>query len=94
MKHWGGGIKLIRPDAKTATITEKNIFKLINGKLTESDRVKFREIVNGFLESQKLDAVILGCTELPLVFGDTNDHRIINTLEVLCDGLLEHHFKQ
>ncbi|MEI6228853.1 MAG: hypothetical protein WCP11_02445 [Candidatus Saccharibacteria bacterium] len=93
MKHWGGGIKLIRPDTKTAAKTEQNIFKLINCNLTESDRTKFRKVVNNFIQSQKLDAVILGCTELPLVFGDGDDPRIIDTLKVLCDGLLEHHFK-
>ena len=93
MKHWGGGIKLVRPDAKTAAITEKNIFKLINGNLTRTDRMKFRKLVGDFIQSQQLDAVILGCTELPLVFGDNDDPQIIDTLKVLCDGLLEHHFR-
>ena len=54
---------------------------------------KFRSICKYFIEYQKLDAVILGCTELPLIFPKDLDIRSINSMNVLADALLKIYFK-
>ena len=85
----GPNVSLIRPDAVTAEILEAMIFRTLKGVNTDEDSVDLREIVDRFIVEQELDAVILGCTELPLIFGDHKDERVIDTLEVLAEGLLK-----
>ncbi|MEI6237607.1 MAG: hypothetical protein WCP03_03345 [Candidatus Saccharibacteria bacterium] len=74
-------------------MVEKYIYKQLNNSLTKFERQQFRQLVSRFIKDKKLDAVILGCTELPLVYGDNDDPAIIDTLKVLCDGLLRGYFK-
>ena len=93
IRLWGGGINLVRPDKKTAEIVESYIYKQLNNSLSKSERQHFRNLVNEFIETNNLDVVILGCTELPLVYGNSNNPKIIDTLKILCDSLLEKYFK-
>ena len=94
IRHWGGGIELVRPDLNTAEIIEGYIYKQLNNSLTRLEQQQFRQLVSKLTKDKELDAVILGCTELPLVYGDSNDPVIIDTLKVLCDGLLREYFKK
>lgn len=82
----------VRPNQKLADFAEECIYAELSGKLSETQRKKFKAEVNRFKSYKKLDAVILGCTELPLVFGCVKDDTIIDTLEVLADGLLREYF--
>lgn len=82
------GTVLVRPNKKLANLTERNIRKKLADILTETDRRNFQAAIRNFMEVERLDTIILGCTELPLVFGETNDPTIIDTLDVLADGLL------
>ncbi|MDR0627309.1 MAG: aspartate/glutamate racemase family protein [Bifidobacteriaceae bacterium] len=68
------------------------VFKLLDGKITTADQAAFRDFVEDFRRERDLDAVVLGCTELPVVYGPTTDQSIISTLEVLADGLLAFYF--
>jgi len=81
--------QLIRPSKSTVVQVEKFIFKQLNASLLESEQEEFRSLVKQFQAAEKLDAVILGCTELPLIFGGHKDPSVINTLQVLADGLLD-----
>jgi len=93
-RHWGGGIELVRPNIKIAKIVEGYIYRQLNNSLTEKDGDKFRQLTNNFIKDNRLDAVILGCTELPLVYGSSDDPSIIDTLQVLSDGLLLSYFNR
>jgi aspartate/glutamate racemase len=46
------------------------------------------------MQDNQLEAVILGCTELPLVYGGNSNPKIIDTLKVLSDGLLLSYFNR
>lgn len=85
----GDKFELIRPALAVANQIEKLIFKQLRHRITSADAAAMHDLVYRFLAEQRLDAVILGCTELPLIFGKTNDERIIDTLAVLASGLLE-----
>lgn len=85
-------VTLVRPSATTINKPESLILKQLSGNITELDRDSLRQIVAKFTKAHELDAVILGCTELPVIFGPSNDERIIDTLDVLSDGLLKTHF--
>lgn len=83
------GIEIIRPKLELAKLSEVNIHKKLQGVLTKEEEIHFTNEVIAFLENENLDLVILGCTELPLVFSDTFDNRVVDTLDVLSDALLE-----
>ncbi|HSX17267.1 MAG TPA: amino acid racemase [Patescibacteria group bacterium] len=85
-------VKLVRPSAAIATKLEKLIFKQLHGDIKPADQAALRRIAEKFIADRKLDAVILGCTELPLIFGESEDARVIDTLRVLSDGLLHAYF--
>jgi len=89
------GIALIvRPNVKFTEQIEQYIYKQLKSDLFEFERQKFRDEVGVFLKKNKLDAVILGCTELPLVYGQTSNKQIIDTLQLLSDGLLKEYYKK
>jgi aspartate racemase len=83
------GIEIIRPSKKLVELTEINIKKKLQDILTLKEEISFTKEVLNFLEENKLDSVVLGCTELPLLFSSSKDERIIDTLDVLSDALLE-----
>lgn len=84
------GVELVRPAHDAADQIERCIMRQLAGKPGPRDREQLRALVEQFRTAQRLDAVILGCTELPLVLGETDDQTIIDTLAILADGLLAH----
>lgn len=85
--------EIIRPDQEFAKLIEEYIYKQLSGDLTESERQNFRLLVGAFKQANDLDCVILGCTELPLVYGQSiSDDSVIDTLQILADGLLKDYF--
>lgn len=62
------GAVTIRPNEDFARQIENLIYKQLNGNLIEVERANFRKQVASFQTQMKLDAVILGCTELPLMY--------------------------
>jgi len=87
-------VKLIRPSIKLSKKTERLILKQLNGTITDDDKLNFRKLVDDFLKINNLNAVILGCTELPLIFGHSEDNKIIDTLQVLAKALLVEYFNK
>lgn len=85
-------VDVVRPDVSLAKFCETVIFAQIAGTITPQQKDTFREVVSGFMQQDNLDSVILGCTELPLVFGDSGNPRILDTLDILSDALLEEYF--
>jgi aspartate racemase len=89
-----GKTNLIRPNQQTSKVIEKFIYKQLNSDISLADTRELRLLVKSFMSAKNLDAVILGCTELPLVFGSPDDDSVIDTLKVLSDGLLNNYFKK
>jgi aspartate racemase len=84
---------IVRPDKGFAKQIEQYIYLQLNGKLSEKERQTFRQQVSDFKQESCLDAVILGCTELPLVYDDSsNDGAMLDTLQILSDALLATYF--
>lgn len=82
---------LIRPSKVTSKIIEKLIYKQLKDDVTRKDIVDLRQIIEKFLVSESLDAVVLGCTELPLIYGKS-ERNVIDTLQLLADGLLKEYY--
>lgn len=83
---------LIPPNRELISKVETYIYKQLNSHLASSDRDQFHELVERFIHEESLDAIILGCTELPLVYGDNEDPKIIDSLRLLSDELLASYF--
>lgn len=87
-------ISLIRPSQEITDEVEQLIFRrLASSDTAPEDTARLHEIVAEFASKEELDLVILGCTELPLIFGDSadadSDNKVISSLGVLSEGLLK-----
>lgn len=87
-----GVAELVKPAKKTAQRLNTLIYKQLNNDISLKDKKKLRSMAKQFMHSKGLDVVVLGCTELPLVYGESDSEKVIDTLQVLSDGLLKHHF--
>jgi aspartate racemase len=81
------GIKVLTPNVKDQEIINDIIFnELVLGIVKEESRKKLENVINKF----KVDGVILGCTELPLIIKDLGlNVKILNTLELHVNYALE-----
>lgn len=70
---------------------EAIIRKVIAGKVQKSDKLKLVEIANS-LKEKGAEGIILGCTELPLIFPKRFDIPVFDSLEILARALLQKHY--
>jgi len=71
-KLTAAGIEYVVPNGDERTRIDDIIFdELVNGIFTDESRTYFRELI-GKMSNQGCDAVVLGCTEIPLIIGDGN----------------------
>ncbi len=90
-----GATEIIRPNTVLANQIESYIYKMLDGNLNETDRRDFKNQVKIYRQENNLDAVILGCTELPLIYGESlDDESVLDTLQLLADGLLQSYFSE
>lgn len=88
------GIEIVTPNKKTQEIQEKIIREVIaNGETKVFEKV-LSKITREFIKKEHLDAVILGCTELPLVFPKSKFNNVIDCLDVLADSLLANYYSK
>jgi len=86
------GIEVITPD-KNLLKKQENIIRYViaNGETKKFEAV-LSDMVSGFIKDNDLDGVILGCTELPLVFPNGKFECVIDSLDVLADYLLKNFY--
>ena len=66
------GIQCVIPGApERARIDQIIMNELVNGIFTDESRTYFRDVI-GKMSNQGCDAVILGCTEIPLIVDDSS----------------------
>lgn len=86
------GIACRVPDEDQLRKLESMIQDTIN-RTSFAHKAQLRSMVSQFLEDG-CDGVLLGCTELPLIFGSHGDHRIIDSMDVLSDTLVDKYFQK
>lgn len=84
------GITCINDGLKTQKLHEQIIREVIAGKKIALKQ--FNGQIDRFIREQKLEGVILGCTELPLVFPQNKFPYVIDCLDVLANKLLEKYY--
>lgn len=87
----GYGISTVVPTKRQIAVLEKIIRNILKGEMLASDTNKLKEIANG-LTDRGADALILGCTELPLVFPKKYPLPIYNCVEILAMALLKKYY--
>jgi aspartate racemase len=66
------GVDCVKPDANERDMINRIIFdELVNGVFTQDAVTCFQRIIER-LKSEGCDAVVLGCTEIPLIINDAN----------------------
>jgi aspartate racemase len=71
---------------------------IIRGVLSGVDRgmliKKLVTLVARYREQEKVDGIILGCTELPLVFPISYDIPVYNSLSILANSILKQYYNK
>ena len=83
---------VITPTLKQQIILEKIIRNVIAGKLLMSDTCRLHKIASS-LRKRGAQGIILGCTELPLVFPQKFSLPVFNSLKILAKALLCNNYK-
>ena len=66
------GLKYLRPSAAERVELNRIIMDELVNSIFKPEAVTFYQGVIGWLKSQGCDAVVLGCTEFPLIMSDAN----------------------
>jgi len=74
-------------------IIENIVRNILQGKVSLADGKKLMVIAN-YLRQKGAQVIILGCTELPLVFPSKYGLPIYNSVEILARALLQKYYKQ
>ncbi|MEE3362947.1 MAG: amino acid racemase [Anaerovoracaceae bacterium] len=90
------GIRVVTPDAdEMKYIGEKIESEIELGQIIPETQKRFEEIVERLKKDECVDAFVLGCTELPLVFDgadmgipaiDVMDVHIKKLVDMICEG--------
>ncbi len=86
-----GVVSILPTDKEQQEIHSLFFPNLENGIVVNEDKIKMLELVNRIVKEQQADAVILGCTELPMMIkqGDLNVP-VINTTEVHIKSIVRY----
>lgn len=87
------GITAVIPSALQIKTLERIIRNVLKGKILKKDSKNLEKIAD-VLRSKGAEAIILGCTELPLVFPKKFKMPIYNSLEILTMTLLRYYYRQ
>lgn len=85
------GIIVIEPTRFKSAEIEKVIRDVISGRIEEKDTEKLRLIADSLI-LKGAQGIILGCTEIPLVFPKKYPLPVFNSVEILCTALLKKYY--
>jgi aspartate racemase len=85
------GLTVVVPSAEEQGYIHERIFaELELGKVVPATRRRFLDVVQRLKAEQQIDGLILGCTELPLMFpGDELGIPFLNTSRIHVEAALE-----
>jgi aspartate racemase len=86
------GVKIVIPNSKQLNSLEKVIRNVISGKDTDADCQILAKVALS-LKAQGASGIILGCTELPLVFPRKFPMPVFDSIEILSRLLLRKFFE-
>ncbi len=88
------GIPCVIPQNRDFRKIEYLIRSVIQGKDKETLKQKIVRLVERYRTSTNMKGVVLGCTELPLIFPTNYPLPTYNSLSILADSLLKRYYKK
>ncbi len=85
------GIQVLVPDKSDIKILESIIRNIIKGKIVNQGQ-RCKKIADALFKNGA-ESIVLGCTELPLVFTGNYSLPVYNSLEILSIKLLKDYYK-
>ena len=86
------GISVILPTTEQMVVVEKIIREVIAGQHNHFDKQAYIGVLDTMF-SQGADAIILGCTELPLAVNyEALGTRALNSDEILAEGIVDYYY--
>ncbi|MEA3355155.1 MAG: amino acid racemase [Patescibacteria group bacterium] len=85
------GIKLVVPKKKEIKMLGEIAEKIVVGEINTAEK-KLKKIADG-LKSKGSEAIILGCTELPLAFPKNYQLPVLDSVEILARSLLKRYYQ-
>lgn len=82
------GVEVIRPNSKQIKMLGLIIGELVSGHNKLRNKIVLENIALD-LKKRGAEAIVLGCTELPLAFPANFELPVFNTLEILANSLVE-----
>jgi aspartate racemase len=87
------GIALIKPNDEQEKICDEVIRCIIAGKPIDSVKDSYVAVLNAMFEA-RAEAIILGCTELPVVLNyEALGKRVISSDELLAKGIVDYYYQ-
>jgi aspartate racemase len=88
------GLSVVVPSTEEQRYIHEKIFdELEEGRVVSESRKRFLEIIRRLKEQESIDGLILGCTELPLMFPDDElGLPFLNTTRIHVQAALERMF--
>ena len=87
------GIQVLYPSTKDINISERIIRAVLAGQKNRSLKEKYIKLLHNLFD-QGAQAIILGCTELPLAINyEALGNKIINSDEVLAEAIVDYYFQ-
>lgn len=86
-------IETIVPESRQIKIFEEVARNVLKGKILANDTKKLVNVAN-VLQVRGAEGIILGCTELPLVFPKKYTLPVYSSPEILANALLQKYYKQ
>lgn len=86
------GLEIVVPDEKDKTIIHEKLFTEIElGIFREETKMLLMNIVERMMDKHKIDSLILGCTEFPLILSEPSYMGIpfLNTTQIHVDAIVE-----
>jgi len=93
-KHYG--LTIYVPDKEDQNYIHEKIFsELALGIMHDETKEKFKKIVESLVEKYSIDSLVLGCTELPLIFDrEYFGLHYINTVTVHVQSIINYCFQK
>ena len=86
-------ITTITVNGKSMDKQEKIIRNVIAGKINHKDQLTLKQMSDELVD-KGAQAIILGCTELPLVFPNNYKKKVYNSSEILSEVMLKKYYNQ
>ena len=80
-------IQTVIPSNSNQKIVEKVIRNVLSGKIDDDDRQKLVKVAKT-LQRNEAEGIILGCTELPLIFPKDFQLPVFDSIEILAKAML------